>query len=74
MAELCCEIIQTFFNRFRFNGFELNELLPYFKHSIKLFTNQGELTSVLQQITSIAFLKEFISKYWENCPRRQFFI
>ena len=60
MAELCCEIIQTIFNEF-----ELNELLPYFKYSIKSLADQ-EQTSVLQQITSIAFLKEFIYKYWKN--------
>jgi hypothetical protein len=55
MAEFCCEAIQTIFNKF-----ELNELLPYFKHSIELLMKQEEL------ITSIALLKEFINKYWKN--------
>ncbi|GBC14823.1 hypothetical protein GLOIN_2v1781959 [Rhizophagus irregularis DAOM 181602=DAOM 197198] len=59
MAESCCEIIQSIFNQF-----ELNELLPYFKNSIESSTNQEDLP--LQQITSIAFLKEFINKYWKN--------
>ncbi|PKY22033.1 hypothetical protein RhiirB3_435815 [Rhizophagus irregularis] len=64
MAELCCEIIQSIFNEFK-----LNELSPYFKYSIKSFTDQdlsSQQMSVLQQLTSIAFLKEFISKYWKN--------
>jgi hypothetical protein len=59
MAEFCCEAIQTIFNKF-----ELNELLPYFKHSIESLMKQEDL--ILQQITSIAFLKEFINKYWKN--------
>ncbi|CAB5203320.1 unnamed protein product [Rhizophagus irregularis] len=59
MAWSCCEIIQSIFNQF-----ELSELLPYFKNSIESFTNQEDL--LLQQITSIAFLKEFINKYWKN--------
>ncbi|PKY27156.1 hypothetical protein RhiirB3_477801 [Rhizophagus irregularis] len=59
MAEFCCEIIQSIFNKF-----ELNEMLPYFKNSINLLMKQENLP--LQQITSIAFLKEFINKYWKN--------
>ncbi|PKY36438.1 hypothetical protein RhiirB3_459034 [Rhizophagus irregularis] len=59
MAEFCCEIIQSIFNRF-----EMNEMLPYFKNSIKSLMKQEYLP--LQQITSIAFLKEFINKYWKN--------
>ncbi|RGB33408.1 hypothetical protein C1646_816080 [Rhizophagus diaphanus] len=59
MAESCCDIIQSIFNQY-----ELNELLLYFKNSIELFTKQEDL--LLQQITSIAFLKEFINKYWKN--------
>jgi hypothetical protein len=59
MAEFCCEIIQSIFNKF-----ELNELVPYFKNSIESLMKQENLP--LQQITSIAFLKEFISKYWKN--------
>ncbi|GBC04618.1 hypothetical protein RclHR1_05780009 [Rhizophagus clarus] len=58
--ELCSEIIQTIFNEF-----ELNELLFYFKYSIESIITQQEDLS-LQQITSIAFLKEFISKFWNN--------
>jgi hypothetical protein len=64
MAELCCEIIQTIFNEFK-----LDELSSYFKYSIKSFTDQdlsSQQTFVLQQLTSIALLKEFISKYWKN--------
>ncbi|PKY50617.1 hypothetical protein RhiirA4_530802 [Rhizophagus irregularis] len=60
MAEFCCEIIQSIFNKF-----ELNELVPYFKNSIESLMKQQE-NLPLQQITSIAFLKEFISKYWKN--------
>ncbi|PKC60440.1 hypothetical protein RhiirA1_539838, partial [Rhizophagus irregularis] len=59
MAEFCCEIIQSIFNRF-----EMNEMLPYFKNSIESLMKQEYLP--LQQITSIAFLKEFINKYWKN--------
>ncbi|PKK71632.1 hypothetical protein RhiirC2_849031 [Rhizophagus irregularis] len=59
MAEFCCEIIQSIFNKF-----ELNELVPYFKNSIESLMKQENLP--LQQITSIAFLKEFINKYWKN--------
>ncbi|RIA82693.1 hypothetical protein C1645_834986 [Glomus cerebriforme] len=59
MAELCYEIIQTIFNKF-----ELNELSPYFKHSIKSIVKQQDLP--LQRITSITFLKEFIYKFWKN--------
>ncbi|UZO24837.1 uncharacterized protein OCT59_017131 [Rhizophagus irregularis] len=59
MAESCCEIIQTIFNKF-----ELNEFLPCFMNSINLLMKQENLP--LQQITSIAFLKEFINKYWKN--------
>ncbi|GBC14826.2 hypothetical protein GLOIN_2v432849 [Rhizophagus irregularis DAOM 181602=DAOM 197198] len=59
MAEFCCEIIQKIFSKFK-----LNELLPYFKNSIDSLMKQENLP--LQQITSIAFLKEFINKYWKN--------
>ncbi|PKY48629.1 hypothetical protein RhiirA4_525636 [Rhizophagus irregularis] len=59
MAEFCCEIIQKIFSKFK-----LNELLPYFKNSIEILMKQENLP--LQQITSIAFLKEFINKYWKN--------
>ncbi|GBC06549.1 hypothetical protein RclHR1_06900002 [Rhizophagus clarus] len=59
MAEFCCETIQTIFNRFK-----LNELLPYFKNTIESLMKQEDLP--LQQITSIAFLKEFINKFWKN--------
>jgi hypothetical protein len=59
IAEFCCEIIQSIFNQF-----ELNELLPYFKHSIESLMKQENLP--LQQIISIAFLKEFINKYCKN--------
>ncbi|GBB88978.1 hypothetical protein RclHR1_01560014 [Rhizophagus clarus] len=64
MAVICCEIIQPILNEFK-----LIELSTYFKYSIRLFTDQGlssQRTSILQQLTSIAFLKEFISKYWKN--------
>ncbi|RIA97746.1 hypothetical protein C1645_871114 [Glomus cerebriforme] len=65
MGVLCCEIIQKILYKFG-----LDELSPYFKHSIESFTNQEDLslqqTFMLQQITSIAFLKEFIYKYWKN--------
>ena len=53
MAELCCEIIQKIFSRFK-----LNELSPYFKHSIEMCMKQQ--TFILQQITSMALLKEFL--------------
>ncbi|GES73776.1 hypothetical protein GLOIN_2v432849 [Rhizophagus clarus] len=59
MAGFCCGTIQTIFNKF-----ELNELLPYFRNSIKSLIKQEALP--LQQITSIAFLKEFINKFWKN--------
>ncbi|PKC59355.1 hypothetical protein RhiirA1_493118 [Rhizophagus irregularis] len=59
MAEFCCEIIQKIFSKFK-----LNELLPYFKNSINSLMKQENLP--LQQITLIAFLKEFINKYWKN--------
>ncbi|CAB5203338.1 unnamed protein product [Rhizophagus irregularis] len=67
MAESCCEIIQSIFNQF-----ELNELLPYFKDSIESSTKQEDL--LLQQITSIAFLKEFINKYWKNYFQKDNFL
>lgn len=59
MAELCCEIIQNIFTEF-----DLKELSPYFKLSIETFTKQGDFP--LQQIASVALLKEFIFKFWNN--------
>ncbi|UZO02840.1 uncharacterized protein OCT59_021318 [Rhizophagus irregularis] len=59
MAELCCEIIQNIFTEF-----DLKELSPYFKFSIETFTKQGDFP--LQQIASVALLKEFIFKFWDN--------
>ncbi|CAG8623037.1 11993_t:CDS:2 [Funneliformis mosseae] len=51
-------------------GFELAKLKPYFKYSVEPFLKHGDLAlqqlSSLQQITSIAFLKEFVHKFWEN--------
>ncbi|GBC04617.1 hypothetical protein RclHR1_05780008 [Rhizophagus clarus] len=64
MAELCCNVIQRIFSKF-----ELNELSPYFKHAIKSFVQEDLLLNqifILQQITSIALLKEFINKFWKN--------
>ncbi|CAG8677102.1 5503_t:CDS:2, partial [Funneliformis mosseae] len=57
IAVRCCEVIQSIFSEFN-----LNELLPYFKHSNETFTKQG----VLQQIILIAFLKELIYKFWKD--------
>ncbi|GBC04613.1 hypothetical protein RclHR1_05780004 [Rhizophagus clarus] len=59
MAEFFCETIQPIFNKFK-----LDELLPNFKNSIESLMKQEDLP--LQQITSIAFLKEFINKFWKN--------
>ncbi|CAB4443214.1 unnamed protein product [Rhizophagus irregularis] len=59
IMELCSKIIQTIFNEF-----ELDELLLYFKDSIEAIITQKDLS--LQQMTSIAFLKEFINKFWNN--------
>ncbi|CAB5385552.1 unnamed protein product [Rhizophagus irregularis] len=59
IMELCSEIIQTIFNEF-----ELDELLLYFKDSVEAIITQKDLS--LQQMTSIAFLKEFINKFWNN--------
>ncbi len=65
MMEICCEIIQPFFN-----GFELKKLIPYFKHLIEHLIKQEDLAlqqiSALQQITLIAFLKEFTYKFWNH--------
>ncbi len=61
-ALLCCEIIQSIFNEFEFK-----ELLTHFKHLIKVFAKQEDLKQEglsLQQITLIAFLKNFICKFW----------
>jgi hypothetical protein len=57
--ELCSEIIQTIFVKF-----ELNELLLYFQYSVESIITQKDLP--LQQVTSIAYLKEFINKFWNN--------
>jgi hypothetical protein len=65
MTEICCEIIQTIFKKF-----ELKELLPYFMNAIEFFMHKEDLLLqqifILQQLTSIAFLKEFINKFWND--------
>ncbi|UZO24840.1 uncharacterized protein OCT59_017134 [Rhizophagus irregularis] len=64
IAELCCNIIQKIFSKLEFN-----ELLPYFKYAIESFVQEDLLLQqifILQQITSIAFLKEFINQFWKK--------
>ncbi|CAB4393294.1 unnamed protein product [Rhizophagus irregularis] len=64
IAELCCDIIQKIFSKFEFN-----ELSPYFKYAIESFVQEDLLLQqifILQQITSIAFLKEFINQFWKK--------
>ncbi|PKC51692.1 hypothetical protein RhiirA1_543660 [Rhizophagus irregularis] len=64
IAELCCDIIQKIFSKFEFN-----ELSPYFKYAIESFVQEDLLSQqifILQQITSIAFLKEFINQFWKK--------
>ncbi|CAB4443216.1 unnamed protein product [Rhizophagus irregularis] len=48
---------------------EFNELSPYFKYAIESFVQEDLLLQqifILQQITSIAFLKEFINQFWKK--------
>ncbi|CAB5384537.1 unnamed protein product [Rhizophagus irregularis] len=64
IAELCCNIIQKIFSKLEFN-----ELSPYFKYAIESFVQEDLLLQqlfILQQITSIAFLKEFINQFWKK--------
>ncbi|CAG8465174.1 181_t:CDS:2 [Funneliformis mosseae] len=63
VAEICCELIQPFFN-----SFELKDLSPYFIHLIGTFTNHlvCQQLSALQQVIATAFLKEFAYKFWKN--------
>ena len=62
MAELCCEIIQE-----NFNVFELKKLTPYFKNSVEIYMKD----LALQRITAIAFLKEFVIKFWDHCKKEE---
>ncbi|CAJ0853279.1 18836_t:CDS:2 [Entrophospora sp. SA101] len=61
MSTLCCDVIQTLFA----TTFELSDLTNYFRFAAGAITNLG--TEPLQKITTIAFLKEFVEGFWNEC-------
>ncbi|RIA93442.1 hypothetical protein C1645_819410, partial [Glomus cerebriforme] len=60
MATLCCDTIEQTF----FMNEELVNLEPYFGHALEALYGQGTLA--LQKITAIAFLKEFVRRFWDS--------
>jgi hypothetical protein len=61
MATLCCDVIEQTF----FMNEELEKLAPLFVPALEAL-RRGKKTSKLQKITSIAFLKEFVRRFWDN--------
>ncbi|PKY17154.1 hypothetical protein RhiirB3_521757 [Rhizophagus irregularis] len=60
MATLCCDVIEQAF----FMNDELKNLEPFFGHALEALYVQGG--PALQKITSIAFLKEFVRRFWDS--------
>ncbi|GBB91806.1 hypothetical protein RclHR1_01920010 [Rhizophagus clarus] len=60
MATLCCDVIEQTF----FMNEELESLTPLFVPALEALLNEG--APKLQKITSIAFLKEFVRRFWDN--------
>ncbi|CAG8443124.1 10027_t:CDS:10 [Scutellospora calospora] len=60
IAALCCDIIQLEF----FWECKLNQLAPYFRQAAGALYSPG--VQPLQRIVSIAFLKEFVQKFWDS--------
>ncbi|CAB4390800.1 unnamed protein product [Rhizophagus irregularis] len=60
MATLCCDVIEQAF----FMNDELKNLEPFFGHALEAMYVQGG--PALQKITSIAFLKEFVRRFWDS--------
>src|SRR6266542_2493597 len=59
MATLCCDVIeQTFFMEY-----ELEEL-DYFEEAVEALYRRE--TPALQKITAVAFLKEFVRRFWDS--------
>ncbi|RIA86037.1 hypothetical protein C1645_741134 [Glomus cerebriforme] len=60
MATLCCDVIEQTF----FMNEEFENLAPYFGTVIEALYRQGR--PALQKITAIAFLKEFVRRFWDS--------
>ncbi|CAB4416885.1 unnamed protein product [Rhizophagus irregularis] len=60
MAALFCDIIQTTY----FAQYDLIKLSPYFRYAIEALYARN--TRGLQKITAIAFMKEFVRRFWDE--------
>ncbi|GBB96188.1 hypothetical protein RclHR1_00270034 [Rhizophagus clarus] len=62
MATLCCDIIEQAF----FMNDDLTNLEPFFGHALEALYREGDGAPALQKITSIAYLKEFVRRFWDS--------
>ncbi|GES94812.1 hypothetical protein GLOIN_2v1481157 [Rhizophagus clarus] len=62
MATLCCDIIEQAF----FMNNDLTNLEPFFGHAFEALYREGNGAPALQKITSIAYLKEFVRRFWDS--------
>ncbi|CAG8777515.1 12602_t:CDS:1, partial [Acaulospora morrowiae] len=60
MAALCCDIIQENY----FSVLEMADMVNHFNPAAKTLIATG--VQPLQQISAIAFLKEFVGRFWET--------
>ncbi|RIA92696.1 hypothetical protein C1645_804473 [Glomus cerebriforme] len=60
MATLCCDVIEQTF----FIDEELENLAPFFEQAVEALYRKGR--PILQKLSSIAFLKEFVRRFWDN--------
>ncbi|RIA89917.1 hypothetical protein C1645_805996 [Glomus cerebriforme] len=60
MATLCCDVIEQTF----FMNEELENLAPFFGQAVEALYRKGR--PILQKLTSIALLKEFVRRFWDS--------